>query len=244
MAGLDEGLSLDRLSSTLQILQHRRGHRATSDDVILAGIAAAARPDANRVLDLGTGKGTVGLLLCSALPACTVVGIEAEPASHALALKNVALNRLEARFEPRLGDLREAPIEATYDLVCGAPPFMPVGSGVLPQHPLRAAGRFELRGGIEDYAKAVDRALAAGGRGVLLMDGLSDTRAREALRCAGLKVLEEQRISPRPGRPPTYRVYTCARRGEEGEARLWSMRGATGPDWSATYAALRARLQV
>lgn len=243
--------SLDRLSRSLWLLQRKRGHRATSDDVVLAGLAVAAAPSARRVLDLGTGKCTVALLMARALPTCAFVGVEAFPQSYALGKRNVALNGLAARIDLRLGDLRDTTLLADqprFDLVTGAPPFMPLGTGVLPADPQRAAGRFETRGGIESYAAAAARALLPAGRAVLLMDGASAKRALEALIGAQLVLLDWIEVRPRPNRPPTFHVF-IAQPGPASESarstpRLLSMRDQTGEAWHPEYAALRASLEL
>lgn len=244
--GPDE--TLDRLSNSLRILQRRRGHRATSDDVLLAALAAEAAPEARRILDLGTGKGTVALLLARRLPAARIIGVEALPQSHDLALRNTALNSLSGRFEPRLGDLRDATVlagESPFDLVTGAPPFMPLGSGVQPRDPQRAAGRFELRGGVEDYARAAAAHLAPGGRVVLLMDGRARQRTRAALRAAGLMPRLLTAVCPRPGRAPTYQVALAVAEGPDAPStHTLCMRGAEGDGWSPAYAALRSALDL
>lgn len=243
--GPDE--TLDRLSGSLWILQRRRGHRATSDDVLLAWAGARAAPDARRVLDLGTGKGTVALLLCRALPAARLVGVEAFAASHALAVRNAALNGLADRFDPRHGDLRDPAVlagEAPFDLVTGAPPFMPPGTGVLPADPQRAAGRFELRGGVEGYCGAAADQLAVEGRAVILMDGASRARTLAAVAGAGLAARRIVEVTPRPGRPATFWIVEAARApGPLVEERL-AMRDTAGEGWSADYAAARAALDL
>lgn len=243
MAGVTE----DALSRTLRILQHRRGHRAASDDVVLAWAASEAAPEARRVLDLGSGKGTVALLLLRRLAGARVVGVEAEPEHHALALQNAALNGLEDRYAPRLGDLREAGVLAgcaSFDLVCGAPPFMPRGSGVLPSNPLRAAARFELRGGVCAYARTAADHLAPDGRVVLLMDGLGGGRVVRAVVAAGLAPHREVLVRPRPDRPPTYVVVVAGRDDRVPDRLELSMRGATGDGWSPAYARVRAALDL
>ncbi len=243
--GPDE--TLDRLNARLRILQRRRGHRATSDDVLLAWAALEARPAARRQLDLGTGKGTVALLLLDALPRLASVGVEALPQSHALARRNAALNGLAHRFEPRLGDLRDPAVladTAPFDLVCGAPPFMPPGSGLLPRDPQRAAGRFELRGGVEDYAATAARHLAPGGAVVLLMDGHGEARLRAAICGAGLALRRMVRVVPRPAAPPTYWIGTAETTAGPCAERTLAMRGAEGEAWSPAYAAVRALLAL
>jgi tRNA1Val (adenine37-N6)-methyltransferase len=242
-----EDETLDVLSRTLRILQRRRGHRATSDDTLLAWAAAEAAPSARRVLELGCGKGTVGLLLARCLPAAHIIGVEALPESVDLAQRNRRLNGVEAQYEVRLGDLRDPDVlrgEAPFELVCGAPPFMAVGAGVLPQDPQRAAGRFELRGGVEGYLETAARHLGADGQVVILMDGVGGERAAVGGRALGLAVRRRLTVHPRPGRPATYEILTFARSSGPTTDGSLIMRGAEGPAWSAAFISLRARLDL
>lgn len=250
--------SLDRLSRTLWILQKIRGHRATTDDVLLAAFALDCAPEARSLLDLGTGKGTVALLLCGARPELRAVGIEAEPESVDLARRNARLNGLEQVYAPRLGDLRapEALADAgSFDLICGAPPFMPLGSGVLPRNALRAAGRFELRGGVAAYAEAAARHLGPSGQVVLLMDGHGRDRLIAAFARARLRLRRLCAVGPRPGTPPTYWVgvgqLSAPAETEDsnpGGARCalerLDLRPPAGVAWSKPYAEHRQRLQL
>jgi tRNA1Val (adenine37-N6)-methyltransferase len=239
--------SLDRLTSRLNIIQKRRGHRAASDDTLLAWAAARACPEAARVLDLGSGKGTVAMLLLQRLPGCCVIGLEALEISHELAVRNARLNALTDRWNPRLGDLRDPRSlagESPFDLVTGAPPFMPVGSGVLPEDPQRAAGRFELRGGVRDYAEAAVRYLAQGGKAVFLMDGLETSRERavQAFTAVGLFLKNVTTVHPFPGRDPIYRIFeVSAESGLTIELSL-SMRKDGKSGFSPEYQAIRQDL--
>lgn len=239
----------DVLSRSLSIVQHRKGHRAASDDLFLAWAGIRAQPGARRILDLGSGKGTVALLLLRGIPAATVVGIEAYRPHHALAVRNAVLNALADRYYARLGDLRDPAFldsEQPFDLICGAPPYQPIGSGILPKDPGRAAGRFELRGGVEDYALTAARHLARGGRVVLLMQGQGRARAESAIRAAGLSVCRVVAVRPRPGRSPTYWILESAADAQvvAAEEEAISMRPAVGPAWSPEYAAVRALLDL
>ncbi len=63
-------------------------------------------PKHARVLDLGSGCGTLGLLLCSADPGCHVTGVELEAHAHDAALENIRRNGLEARMTSICWDLR------------------------------------------------------------------------------------------------------------------------------------------
>ena len=63
-------------------------------------------PKNARVLDLGSGCGTLGLLLCSRNENCTVTGLESSETAHRAALENICRNRLTARMESICCDLR------------------------------------------------------------------------------------------------------------------------------------------
>ena len=61
------------------------------------------------VLDLGSGCGTLGLLLCSRDSTCRVTGLELDETAHAAALANIHANSLEHRMESICADLRTLP---------------------------------------------------------------------------------------------------------------------------------------
>jgi tRNA1Val (adenine37-N6)-methyltransferase len=241
--------TLDRLGRTLHVIQKRRGHRAASDDVFLAWAAARVCPGARRVLDLGSGKGTVAMLLLRRLSQCRVIGIEALEVSHDLAVRNAILNGLEDRYDARLGDLRDPGLlvgEPPFDLITGAPPFKPVGSGTLPRDAQRAASRFELRGGAREYAEAAAAHLAPHGTVLLLMDGLDQSRARaeEAFTSVSLFPHLTLAVRPRPGRPPTYWVLAADRDPGGMVEESLCMRPEVGSAWSQEYEAIRREMDL
>lgn len=76
----------------------------STDSMVLADFVGL-RADA-RVLDLGSGGGTLGVLLCGKDPRCTVTGVELDGIAHAAALENIRRNALEHRLHSICGDLR------------------------------------------------------------------------------------------------------------------------------------------
>jgi len=80
------------------------GFPLSTDSILLAHFARLPRNAA--VLDLGSGCGTLGLLLCSKDPACRVTGVELEEKAHLEALENIRRNHLSARMESICADLR------------------------------------------------------------------------------------------------------------------------------------------
>ena len=75
----------------------------STDSVVLSGFARL--PKNAKVLDLGSGCGTLGVLLCARDPHCQVTGIEIDPAAHETALKNAAANAIEDRLSSICTDL-------------------------------------------------------------------------------------------------------------------------------------------
>jgi tRNA1Val (adenine37-N6)-methyltransferase len=158
--------TLDAISGHFRIFQLRNGHRFSTDDVLTAWYGTSWAPSALRVLDLGSGIGSVGMIAAWRLPGAHVVTIEAQDDSVRLARKSVAYNGLESRYDIRHGDFREAQVLApgeTFDLVLGSPPYFPLGTGIEGDHPQKVACRFELRGDIADYARVAAGRLAPGG---------------------------------------------------------------------------------
>ena len=83
------------------------GFPLSTDSIVLAGFAKL--PKNARVLDLGSGCGTLGLLLCASDPNCTVTGIELSETAHTTALLNAARNNIPNRLTSICRDLRTIP---------------------------------------------------------------------------------------------------------------------------------------
>lgn len=211
--GVDEPVTRDRLAGDWHIHQLKRGHRFSADDLLTAWVAAETRPAARRLLDLGAGIGSVGLMTLWRMdPAATLVMVEAQEVSHQLARRTLADNGLEARVQARLGDLRDpasVPEAAAFDLVTGSPPYVPLGKGHVSPVPQRAGARMELRGTIADYARTAARALAPGGRFVVCF-AAQDPRAEPALADAGLHLLRRLDVVFRSDQPPMIAVFVAA----------------------------------
>ncbi len=76
----------------------------STDSMVLSHFVRLPRQA--RVLDLGSGCGTLGLLLCSKDPNCHVTGVELEEKAHLQALENIRRNDLTSRMESICADLR------------------------------------------------------------------------------------------------------------------------------------------
>ena len=77
----------------------------STDSMLLAHFVRLPRNA--RVLDLGSGCGTLGLLLCATNECCAVTGVEISAEAHTAASHNIARNMLSSRMESVCVDLRQ-----------------------------------------------------------------------------------------------------------------------------------------
>lgn len=242
---LDEE-SLDRLAGEWWIHQLRYGHRYNSDDVLVAWTALLARPGARRLLDLGAGTGSIGLLTLLCLPGdARLTAVEVQAVSAGLLRRTVAHNRLDARVcvvESDLRCLRPEQFDARFELITGNPPYLPPANASASPHPQRAAARLELHGDVFDYCRVVATLLAPDGR-FCFCHRPDDPRPEQAIAAAGLFVLERREVVFRAGRGPGLALFTCGWQGERMDAEPLLLRLADGRR-SDAFRAVRRRLWI
>lgn len=96
----------------------------STDSILLADFVRL--PKNARALDLGSGCGTLGLLLCARNDTCHITGVELDPAAHDAALANIVRNGLDDRCHSICADLRSLP-SGNYDLCLSNPPYFTGG---------------------------------------------------------------------------------------------------------------------
>ena len=131
----------------------------STDSMLLAHFVRFPRNA--RVLDLGSGCGTLGLLLCAKDEGCTVTGLELSPDAHNAALQNIQRNALEARLKSICTDLRDLPGEFIGRFQCciSNPPYFSGG----PASQATPLARRDDCCPPEDLCRAAARALQYGG---------------------------------------------------------------------------------
>ena len=119
MEYLPKGLTLELPAGTFPL---------STDSMVLSHFVKL--PKNARVLDLGSGCGTLGLLLYAKDDRCTVTGLEIDPAAHAAALENIARNELSHRLNSICCDLRQFPeviAFGSFDICVSNPPYFSGG---------------------------------------------------------------------------------------------------------------------
>ena len=100
----------------------------STDSIALAHFAKL--PKNARVLDLGSGCGTLGLLLCALDDTCTVQGIELSENAHKMALHNAQVNNISHSLNSVCGDLRNIPkifLPGSFSCCISHPPYFSAG---------------------------------------------------------------------------------------------------------------------
>lgn len=231
------------LTGEWRLFQKQRGHRWSLDDLVTAAIAAphAEALNAGTMLDLGCGLGSVLLMMAWRFPEADVTGIEAQDDRAALGRRSIAWNGVEARCRIIDGDLREPtvlPADARFPLITGTPPYFPRGTGPESDKSHAAACRFELRGGIEEYARAAARWLTPDGRFVVCTAALEASRVVSAASDAGLHVIEHVDVVPRAGKDVLVMIDVLARSPSAQRRSSLTVRDAAS-QWTPEFQRLR-----
>lgn len=225
-------LTDDLLTRDVRVYQRAKGHRFSSDDVATAYVAYQTRPDARRVLDLGTGLGSVLLILAWKLPDAELCGVEAQAVSFELLQRNVARSGFGPRVSVRHGDLRERELLAgfggKFELITGTPPYFPPEAALDAEDEQRAFARIEYRGGVEAYVAAAAPLLADGAPLVLCGDARANERVGRAGADAGLSIVARTDVVARFGQSALFSVWTLRERGSERAERVLTLRGPSG----------------
>jgi tRNA1(Val) A37 N6-methylase TrmN6 len=174
--------SLDEfMGGRLRLIQSRRGYRFSIDAVLLSQFVTVKPGD--RVVDLGTGCGIIGLILLLMRPVRTVFGLEIQPGLADLAVRNAVLNGFQNRMRVIVGDIRHPPLTpGKADLVVCNPPYRKSLSGRINPDSEKAIARHEIMVSLGEIIRTASAILRPKGRlamiypAVRLVDTLSEMR--------------------------------------------------------------------
>jgi len=210
----ESGETLSYICGHFRIFQYENGHRFSTDDVLTAWYATTCAPRVARAADLGSGIGSVALIVAWRLPGATLVTVEAQAMSVRLARKSVRYNGLESRFTIREGDLRDPAMfegDEPFDLVTGSPPYFPPGTASEAAHPQAVPARIEMRGSVADYARTAARILAPGGLFAFVFPFAQRERAHEAMGENALVLLRRRDVIFKEGEEPSISLFAAGR---------------------------------
>lgn len=105
--------------------------RPDSETLIEAAVEHFGDEAPGRILDLGTGPGTLLLAALDQWPAASGIGVDASPAALAYARRNAGRLGLASHAGFRLGDWSEG-LGQAFDLILCNPPYVDAGAALAP----------------------------------------------------------------------------------------------------------------
>ena len=210
------------------------GFPLSTDSMVLADFVKL--PKNARVLDLGSGCGTLGLLLCARDKSCTVTGIELDKTAHAAAMKNIARNSLEGRLSSICADLRTMPpAPGAFQVCLSNPPYFSGGA----RHQRNPGARQEDTCTPRDLFAAAAKALQWGGDFFLVHKPDRLAQLCFEASAAGLEPKRLRLIRHRPDAPISLILLSCRKGGKPGlqidELTLRNTDGTPTADYCRIY---------
>ncbi len=208
----------------------------STDSMILADFVRLSK-NAN-VLDLGSGCGTLGLLLCGKDPGCRITGIERDETAHLGAVENIRRNCLGNRMESICADLTSLSgfiSPGSYTVCLSNPPYFAAGAPSLRHQDARREDYCDA----DSLMKAAAWAIKYGGDFFLVHrpERLADLIAR-----AGAHKLEAKRlllVRHRQDSPAAIIALQFRKGGNPGlkveEETLFDTTGAPTPYYRRVY---------
>ncbi len=208
------------------------GFPLSTDSMVLADFVRL--PKSARVLDLGSGCGTLGLLLCARDPGCTVTGVELEERAHAAALQNIARNALQERLSSICADLRTIPPDSFHACVSN-PPYFSGGE----RHSRTPVARSEDTCSPAQLFAAAARSLRFGGDFFLVHKPEKLAQLCYEASAAGLEPKRLRLVRHRPDMPISLILLSCRKGGRPGlmidELTLYHGDGSPTGDYNRIY---------
>lgn len=200
----------------------------STDSILLSDFVKL--PRGATVLDLGSGCGTLGLLLCAKSESCHVTGIELEETAHNTAMENIRRNQLEDRMKSILTDLRQidSSMAGRFSCCVSNPPYFSGGEA-------STATPFARREDCcnpQDLFAAAAKALKYGGDFFLVH---KPERLAQLCGCATAAGLEPKRlrlIRHKEDGPVSLIMLSCRKGGKPG--LVWEEYALHRPDGSPT----------
>ena len=207
-----------------------------TDSIALAGFARLPRNA--KVLDLGSGCGTLGLLLCARHPDCAVTGVELDPQAHSTALENIRRNGLTARMESICSDLRQIPqflAPGSFSFCITNPPYFSSG----PASKTLSQARREDSCDLQSLLRSAAWALKYGGDFCLVY---RPERLAELFSLASQNKLEPKRlclVRHKPADPVSLVLVQCRKGAKPGliweELHLYESDGSPSGAYRTLY---------
>lgn len=139
----------------LKIIQNKDGFCFGIDSILLSDFASEIKKN-SKVIDLGTGTGIIGILLCAKTELSKMIGVEIQKEVYDMAKRSIKLNNLQDKFEiinDNIKNLENIIETGTFDAVVTNPPYKKVGTGITNENEKKLVSRHEITANLEDFIK-------------------------------------------------------------------------------------------
>lgn len=171
---LRENERIDELNiNGLKVIQNTEYFLFGMDSVLLSNFVKGVK-SSDVIVDLGTGSMVMPIILSAKTTAEKIVGVELQDEMYDLAVKNIALNKLEARLSVIKGDIlnvgdvvnkvKDITGTETVDIVISNPPYKQIGTGTTNLNSVKYIARHEDKCKLEDIFKLGSRLLRSKGK--------------------------------------------------------------------------------
>lgn len=147
--------------NNLKIIQNKDGFCFGIDSVLLSDFSKEI-PTGSTVLDLGTGTGILGILLCGKTKLSKIYGIDVQEEVCQMAQRSVKLNNLEDRFEiinDNIKNLNTIFENCSIDAIVSNPPYKKDNSGLKNESQTKLISRHEITASLEDFIEISSKLL-------------------------------------------------------------------------------------
>ena len=184
----------------------------STDSIALSGFVRL--PKQAKILDLGSGCGTLGILLCAKDSRCAVTGVEINEDAHRMALHNAQANAITSRLSSICADLKTihtfiAP--GSFQCCVSNPPYFSAA-----QESANSVARHEQLCTLDTLFRSAAWALQYGGDFFLVH---KPERLAELCACATAHKLEPKRLQllrHKPGDPISLVLLQCRKGAKPG----------------------------
>lgn len=141
--------------NNLKIIQKNDGFCFGIDSVLLSDFARKIKNN-SKVLDLGTGTGILGILLCAKTNLKQITGIEIQKDIADMATRSIQLNNLQGKFDIlncNIKDIDKLLKIDSYDAIVTNPPYKKPNSGKINENKTKLISRHEIEANLDDFIR-------------------------------------------------------------------------------------------
>ena len=202
---INENERIDDLQlNGLKIIQNKKAFCYGIDSVLLSDFSKEIKEN-SKVLDLGSGNGIIGFLLCGKTNLKNIIGIEIQADNCEMATRSILLNNLQDRFQMIKGDIKnieELVPRESFDAVVSNPPYKRENSGVTNDSQTKIIARHEVLCNLEDVIKAAFFALKEKGNLYIIHRPERIVDLLESMRRNRIEPKVIRLIEPKEGKKP------------------------------------------